>query len=110
MNGVSIVIVILLTLFETGDLTHIMPPIAVDAWSLLLISLAIIVVLAMAFLSQILADSVNRWLNIIVGAVYSIAALIAAVSALIGGSVLAINSFAGVLWMVLVVWIAWKSK
>ena len=101
---------ILLTLFETGDLTHIMPPIAVNSWSLLLISLAIIIVLAMAFLSQVLADRVNRWLNIIVGTGTAIAALVATVGSLSGSSVLSIISAAGFLWMVLVVWIAWRSR
>ena len=111
MNAFSIMSLVLLNLFETGDLTHIVPPLAVDSWSLLLVSVAIIVVLAMAFLSQVLADNVNRWLNIIVGAVYSIAALAATVLSLMDNpSVLAINSATGFLWTALVVWIAWKSK
>jgi cytochrome bd-type quinol oxidase subunit 2 len=111
MNAFSIMTLVLLNLFETGDLTHMMPPIAVDSWSLLLVSVVIIVVLAMAFLSQVLADNMNRWLNIIVGAVYSIAALAATVLSLTSEpSVLAINSATGFLWTALVVWIAWKSK
>ena len=111
MNALSIITLVLLGLFETGDLTHIAPPIAVDSWSLLLVSVAIIVVLAMAFLSQVLADNVNRWLNVVVGAVFSIAALVALVMSLIDNpSVLMINAATGFLWTALIVWIAWKSK
>ena len=111
MNTFSIVSFVLLNLFESGDLTHIVPPLPVDAWSLLLVSVAIVVNLAMAFLSQSLADKVNRWLNIVVGAVFSIAALVAMVAMLMDNpSVLAINPASGFVWTVLVVWIAWKSK
>ena len=111
MNTFSMISLVLLSLFESGDLTHIVPPIAVDDWSLLLVSVVIVVNLAMAFLSQSLADRVNRWLNIVVGAVFSIAALVAMVAMLMDNpSVLAINSASGFVWTVLVVWIAWKSK
>jgi len=111
MNAFSIVSFVLLNLFESGDLTHIVPPLAVDSWSLLLVTVAIVVNLAMAFLSQSLADEVNRWLNIVGGAVFSIAALVATVAMLMDNpSVLMINTASGFLWTVLVVWIAWKSK
>ena len=111
MNSFSIMSMVLLNLFESGDLTHIVPPLAVDDWSLLLISVAILVNLAMAFLSQSLADTVNRWLNIVVGAFFSIAALVALVLSLMENqSVVLINVAFGFVWTVLVVWIAWKSK
>ncbi len=111
MNTFSMMSLVLLNLFESGDLTHIVPPIAVDTWSLLVVTVGIVVNLAMAFLSQSLADKVNRWLNIVVGAFFSVAALVATVLSLMDNpSVLAINSVTGFLWTVLVVWIAWKSK
>jgi heme A synthase len=112
MNAFSIVSLMLLELFRSGDLTHIVPPLAVDTWSLLLFTVAIVVVLAMAFLSQSLEDKVNRWLNIVVGAVYSVGAMVTTVAILMGNSpsVLAINSAAGFVWTALVAWIAWKSK
>ena len=111
MNAFSIMSLILLNLFESGDLTHILPPFAVDTWSLLLITVVISANLAMALLSQSLADEVNRWLNIIVGAVFSIAALAAIVMSLLDNqSVVMINAVTGLVWTVLVVWIAWKSK
>jgi hypothetical protein len=110
MNTFSILSLVLLNLFESADLTHIVPPLAVDAWTLLLISVVIVVNLAMAFLSQSLADNVNRWLNIAVGAVFSIVALVAVVMMLLDNpSVLIINIVSGFVWTVLVVWIAWKS-
>ena len=111
MNTFSIVSLVLLNLFESGDLTHIVPPFAVDQWSLLLFTVVIVVNLAMAFLSQSLADKVNRWLNIVVGAVFSIGAMVALVMQLMGNpSVLAINTATGCLWTILIVWIAWKAK
>ena len=111
MNTFSIMSLLLLNLFESGDLTHIVPPLVVDAWSLLLVSVVIVVNLAMAFLSQSLGDEVNRWLNIVVGAVFSISALAAMVMMLVDNpSVLMINTASGFVWTALVVWIAWKSK
>ena len=111
MNTFSIMSMVLLNLFESGDLTHIVPPLAVDDWSLLLISFGIVVNLAMAFLSQSLADKVNRWLNIIVGAVFSIVALgVVVLSLMENPSVVMINVAFGFVWTVLVVWIAWKWK
>jgi len=111
MNAFSILSLVVLGLFESGDLTHILPPLAVDNWSLLLVTVLILGCLVMAFLSQSLADKVNRWLNIVVGAVYSIAALVTLVWSLIDNpSVVAINTAAGFVWTALIVWIAWKSK
>ena len=111
MNSLSMVTLVLLNLFETGDLTHLMPPIAVDSWSLLLISVVMVENQAMAFLSQVLADNLNRWLNIILGAAHSIVALAVTVLILTSGpSVLAIDTITGALWTILIVWIAWKSK
>ena len=111
ISAFSIVVSLLLGLFETGDLTHILPPLAVDNWSLLLVTVLILGCLVMAFLSQSLADKVNRWLNIVVGAVYSIAALVTLVWSLIDNpSVLAIDIASGAVFTVLIVWIAWKSK
>lgn len=111
MNTFSIMSLVLLNLFESGDLTYIMPPLPVDVWSLFLVSVVILVNLVMAFLSQSLEDNLNRWLNIVLGAVFSIVALAALVMMLLDNpSVLAINIVTGFLWTVLVVWIAWKSK
>jgi hypothetical protein len=111
MNTFSIVSLVLLHLFESGDLTHIAPPLPVAPWSLLLITVGILGNLVMAFLSQSLADEVNRWLNIVVGAVYSVGGIVALIGMLMGNpSVLAITPAYGTVFTVLIVWIAWKSK
>ena len=111
MNAVSVVVSVLLELFRSGDLTHIVPPFAVDTWSLLLFTVGIEAVVAMAFLSLSLADNVNRWLNIVVGAVFSAGAIVTLIMSLIDNpDVVAINSAAGFVWTALIVWIAWKSK
>ena len=111
MNAVNIVSLILLELFRSGDLAHIVPPFAVDTWSLLLFTVGIEVVVAMAFLSLSLADNVNRWLNIVVGAVYSIGALVSLIMMLMSNpSALAILGAFGVVVTALIVWIAWESK
>lgn len=111
MNAFSIVSLVLLGLFESGDLTHIVPPLAVDTWSLLLFTVVILANLVMAFLSQSLADKVNRWLNIVVGAVFSILAMVVLIMMLMDNpSVLAITPAYGAVFTVLIVWIAWKSK
>jgi hypothetical protein len=63
----------------------------------------------MAFLSQSLADGMNRWLNIVVDAFFSILALAAVVLSLMENpSVVMLNAAFGFVWTVLVVWIAWK--
>jgi hypothetical protein len=65
----------------------------------------------MAFLSQSLADEVNRWLNSVVGAFFSIVALVVVVLSLMEDpSVVMINVAFGIVWTGLVVWVAWKSK
>ena len=65
----------------------------------------------MAFLSLSLVNSVNRWLNIVVGAVFSAGALVTLIMTLIDGpNVVAINTAAGFVWTALIVWTAWKSK
>jgi hypothetical protein len=111
MSAFTIVSTVLLELFRSGDLTHIMPPFVVDTWSLLLFTVGILVALVMAFLSLSLADKVNRWLNIVVGAAYAILAMVALVGSLIGNpSVVAINTAAGFVFSVLTVWTGWKSK
>ena len=67
--------------------------------------------LVMAFLSLTLKDSVNRWLNIIVGAIYAVLEFITLLEQLVnprGYSILLV--IAAVVAPVLIVWYAWKSK
>ena len=110
INAVSGVSFLILDLFRSGDFTKIAGGIAVDTWSLLLLSILVLEQLAMAFLSQVLMDKANRWANIIMGAVNGIIALVAFIGLLTLPSVLAINPASGIVWMVLIVWTAWKSE
>ena len=64
----------------------------------------------MAYLSQTLSDNANRWTNIIVGAVYAVILLVITVAILMDASVVAIIPAFGIVWSVLIVWTAWKSK
>lgn len=110
ISAVSGVSFLILELFESGDLTHIMPPMSVNAWILLLFNVLFLVSFVMAFLSQVLTDKANRWANIIVGAVMTIFPLVAFIGMVTLPSVMAINPLFGIVWSVLIVWTAWKSK
>jgi hypothetical protein len=110
INAVSGVSFLILDLFRSGDLNQIAGAIAVNTWSLLLFTVLFLAQLVMAFLSQVLTDKANRWANIIVGAVNGIFALVAFIGMVTLPSVLAINPASGIVWMVLIIWIAWKSK
>ncbi len=110
ISAVSGVSFLILELFESGDLTHLMDPIPVNTWSLLLFMVLFLVSFVMAFLSQVLTDKANRWANIIVGAVMTIFPLVAFIGMVTLPSVMAINPLFGIVWSVLIVWTAWKSK
>ena len=107
VGGVSFLI---LDLFRSGDLTQLGGAIPVNTWTLLLFTVLFSVDLVMAFLSQVLTDKANRWANIIVGAVSAIFPLVAFIGLLTVPSVFAINPLFGIVWSVLIVWTAWKSK
>jgi len=78
---------------------------------LLLMAVLLLVPLVMSFVALVLKDSMNRWLNIIVGAVFFVLELLEL-------SDLAANPSAamGLIWVwktvvpLLIVWYAWKSK
>ncbi len=76
---------------------------------ILLFAVLFLVPLIMAFLSLTLKDSINRWANIIVGAVF--AALFIGVlmtAAKLSGETL--MTLSTIVALVLIVWYAWKSK
>jgi hypothetical protein len=109
ITAVSGVSYLILDLFRTGDLNHI-SNFPVENLSVSLFMVLFLVQLLMAFLSQVLADKANRWTNIIVGAVMAIFPLIAFIGLLGIPSILAINPLFGIIWSVLIVWTAWKTK
>jgi hypothetical protein len=79
----------------------------------LILSFAILMLvpMVMAFLSLTMKDSMNRWVNIIVGAVFAalwfIGVVDAALSAYWGGALMTLSA---VVASALIVWYAWKSK
>jgi len=81
---------------------------------LLIVSIEFLVPFFMAFLSLTLNDSINRWLNIIVGIVFAALGLISVIEYLAIPS--AYFAYAVLVWFsilvvtALVVWYAWKSK
>jgi hypothetical protein len=78
---------------------------------LLLLAVLLLVPLLMAFVTFVLKDSMNRWLNIIVGAVFFVLELLELTD-------LAVNPSAALalIWVwktvvpLLIIWYAWKSK
>jgi len=78
---------------------------------LLILAIALLVPLIMAFLSLTLKDSTNRWTNIIVGIVYTGLGLTDLPTYLAKPSAYAILMWlAGLVATALIVWYAWKSK
>jgi len=77
----------------------------------LLFAIVSLVPLIMAFLSLTLKDSINRWVNIIVGIVFVVIPLVTLSEAVAKSSAWAIlNTLSGVVASALIVWYAWKSK
>ena len=78
---------------------------------LLIIASLMLVPLVMAFLSLVLKDSVNRWANTVMGAVYAFVFITNVYDALTvpayGG---ALMIFAAFVASVLIIWYAWPSK
>lgn len=78
---------------------------------LLAVSVEFLVPLFMVFLSLTLKDSINRWTNIIVAAVFTVIS-----AAALGDSVAKSSAYASLVWLTIVVvtalpiWYAWKSK
>jgi len=90
---------------ESGAIEQIGPEL------LLLVAVILLVQLIMAFLSLTLKDSVNRWVNIIVGAVFAVLEFFPLGEAVAQLSAWAtLMMLAKVVALVLIVWYAWKSK
>jgi hypothetical protein len=79
----------------------------------LILSFAILMLvpMVMAFLSLTMKDSMNRWVNIIVGAVFAalwfIGVVDATLSAYWGGALMTLSAIVA---SALIVWYAWNSK
>ncbi len=105
----------ILVLMEPGVIAHLMAGEAegqkIGPELILFFAILMLVPMLMAFLSLILKDSMDRWVNIIVGAVFAVLWLVgvvdAAQSAYWGGALMTLSA---VVASALIVWYAWKSK
>ncbi len=103
----------ILALLEPGVLAGIMAGevegMKIGPELILLFAFLFLVPLIMAFLSLTLKDSINRWANIIVGAVFAaFFIVVTATVAKLSGEIL--MTLSTVVALVLIVWYAWKSK
>jgi Sec-independent protein secretion pathway component TatC len=103
----------ILALMEPGVIAQIMDGevegMKIETGLILLFAILFLIPLIMAFLSLTLKDSINRWANIIVGAVFAALFIgtIASVAKLSGEILM---TFSTVVALSLIVWYAWKSK
>jgi len=78
---------------------------------ILFFAILMLVPLVIAFLSMTLKDSMNRWVNIVAGAVFAalwfVGVVDAVLSAYWGGALMTLSAVAA---SALIVWYAWKSK
>jgi len=71
----------------------------------------VLVPLVMAFLSLTLKDSINRWLNMLVGGIYAVLEFITLLEKLAAAKgYVVLMLIVAVVSLVLIVWYAWKSK
>lgn len=103
----------IIVLMEPGVIVQLMAGEAegqkINSGMILFFSILMLVPMMMAFLSLTLKDSLNRWLNIIVGAVFAVLWFISVIeatkSAYWGGALLMLSA---VVASALIVWYAWK--
>jgi hypothetical protein len=112
----TMLVYLILMLMEPGGLEEIMGGkllgVQIGPELLLLLTIASLVPLIMAFLSLTLKDSTNRWANIILGIVFVVTPLVA-LSGAVAESWSAwkiLNPLSGAVASALIVWYAWKSK
>lgn len=105
----------ILVLMEPGIIAHLMAGEAegqkIGPELILFFAILMLVSMLMAFLSLTLKDSMNRWVNIIVGAVFavlwSVGVVDAVQSAYWGGALMTLSAVAA---SAMIIWYAWKSK
>ena len=103
----------ILALMEPGVIAGIMAGevegMKIEPELILIFAILFLVPLIMAFLSLILNNPINRWANIIVGAVFAALFIGVIVTvAKLSGEILI--TFSTVVALILIVWYAWKSK
>ncbi|KKH14307.1 hypothetical protein DU48_04265 [Methanosarcina mazei] len=103
----------IIVLMEPGVIAQLMEGMAegqkISPGMILFFAILMLVPMIMAFLSLTLKDSLNRWLNIIVGAVFAVlwftSVIEAAQSAYWGGTLMTLSAAVA---SALIVWYAWK--
>jgi hypothetical protein len=105
---------LIVSLLEPGVIAQIMAG-KIEGFPLsqlmLMFAASMWVLLVMAFLSLTLKDPINRWANVIVGAVYAVLWLIDVVEAVQKLSIwMTLINGSGFVALVLIVWYAWTSK
>ncbi|KKG33167.1 hypothetical protein DU71_15470 [Methanosarcina mazei] len=103
----------IIVLMEPGIIAQLMAGMAegqkISPGMILFFAILMLVPMIMAFLSLTLKDSLNRWLNIIVGAVFAVlwftSVIEAAQSAYWGGTLMTLSAAVA---SALIVWYAWK--
>jgi hypothetical protein len=105
----------ILVLMEPGIIAQLMAGQAegqkIGPELILFFAILMLVPLVMAFLSLTLRDSMNRWANIIVGAVFAAlwsAGVVDAVQSAYWGG--ALMTFSAVVASALIVWYAWRKR
>lgn len=105
----------IIVLMEPGIIAQLMAGMAegqkISPGMILFFAILMLVPMIMAFLSLTLKDSLNRWLNIIVGAVFAVlwftSVIEAAQSAYWGGALMTLSAAVA---SALIVWYAWKHR
>lgn len=105
----------ILLLMEPGILSQLMAGEAegqkIGPELVLFFAILMLVPMLMAFLSLTLKDSMNRWVNILVGIIFTViwsSGIVDAVqSAYWGGALMTLSA---VMASVLIIWYSWKSK
>lgn len=105
----------IIVLMEPGVIAQLMAGIAegqrISPDMILFFAILMLVPMIMAFLSLVLKDLLNRWLNIIVGTIFAvlwfISVIEAAQSAYWGGALMTLSAAVA---SALIVWYAWKHR
>jgi len=105
----------IIVLMEPGIIAQLMAGEAegqkISPGMILFFAILMLVPMMMAFLSLTLKDSLNRWLNIIVGTVFAVLWFISVIeatrSAYWGGALMTLSA---VVASALIVWYAWKHR
>lgn len=105
----------IIVLMEPGVIAQLMAGIAegqkISPGMILFFAILMLVPAVMAFLSLTVKDSLNRWLNIIVGTVFAVLWFISGIeatqSAYWGGALMTLSAAVA---SALIVWYAWKHR